>query len=108
MHVPTHIALRTAFSSRAPCMPWCQDPELPSYAQTIAETLDTDDDPGLPSYSEVAQSQQSTHSIDGVADGVDTPTAASGRSGGDSIGDDDEDIDEIGDDVPLIAREADA
>ena len=108
-HVPTRIVVLTAFSSRAECLPWCQDPELPSYAQTIAETSDADDDPGLPSYYEVAQSQQPTHSIDNVTDGVDAPAATSGGRGGcDSIGDDDEDVDEIGDDVPLIARGADA
>ena len=86
-----------------------QDPDLPSYAQTIAEKAlehdDDKDDAGLPNYHDVAQTAAAyqAYAAPGTSQG-----ALSGASAAVTVDDDNDDDDEdsMRDDAPLLLARA--
>jgi hypothetical protein len=89
-----------------------QDPDLPSYAQTIAqkemEHDDYDDDAGLPQYNEVVRGNATSDHADATTSSTArvSTCSSSAAAAAATVSDDDnnDDADDIGDDVPLIAR----
>jgi hypothetical protein len=90
-----------------------QDPDLPSYAQTIAqkemEHDDYDDDAGLPQYNEVVRGNATSDHADATTSStarVSSSSSSAAAAAAATVSDDDnnDDADDIGDDVPLIAR----